>query len=358
MAYTIRKIQRKSGVVFSAIIKNQRGEHLKSKTFQRKGDAETWAKRIEADTEKKEALGLTGAGMTFADILDEYLMQWKGKDPSHGIRLAHWRRELGTYKIADISTALIRQKLKEFQNGKCKRGDGKGKTALLPKTRAPATVVRYRNILSGVFRYAIQEGYALSNPVSKVPCPAVDNKRVRYLSDDERDSLFDACKTSAWSRLYPLILLATCTGMRKSEMLNLKWRDVDFEQGLAFLATTKNGEPRVTPIPSPALNELKKIRGVGAALVFPSEMKPDQPMEFKKQWYKALEQAGIENFRFHDLRHTAASYLVMRGATLHETAEILGHKDLSTTQRYAHLSTEHKRNVAERVMGKIMGDGI
>lgn len=98
--------------------------------------------------------------MTFADILDEYLMQWKGKDPSHGIRLAHWRRELGTYKIADISTALNRQKLKEFQNGKCKRGDGKGKTALLPKTRAPATVVRHRNILSGVFRYAIQEGIA------------------------------------------------------------------------------------------------------------------------------------------------------------------------------------------------------
>lgn len=358
MAYTIRKIQRKTGIVFSAIIKNPRGEHLKSKTFQRKGDAETWAKRIEADAEKKEALGLTGAGMTFGDILDEYLMEWSGKDPSHGIRLAHWRRELGAYKIADISTALIRQKLKEFQSGKCKRGNGKGKTALLPKTRAPATVVRYRNILSGVFRYAIQEGYALSNPVSKVPCPAVDNKRVRYLSDDERDKLFEVCKMSAWPRLYPLILLATCTGMRKSEMLNLKWRDVDFEQGLEFLATTKNGEPRITPIPTPALNELKKIRGLGSALVFPSDIKSEQPMEFKKHWYKALEQAGIQNFRFHDLRHTAASYLVMRGATLHETAEILGHKDLSTTQRYAHLSTEHKRNVAERVMGKIMGNGM
>ncbi len=122
MAYTIRKIQRKTGIVFSAVIKNNRGQHLKSKSFQRKGDAETWAKRIEADAEKKEALGLSGAGMTFADILDEYLYQWKGKDPSHSIRLAHWRTELGAYKIADISTALIRQKLKEFQNGKCKRG--------------------------------------------------------------------------------------------------------------------------------------------------------------------------------------------------------------------------------------------
>ncbi|OAI19725.1 hypothetical protein A1507_06610 [Methylomonas koyamae] len=173
--------------------------------------------------------------MTFGDILDEYLMKWSGEDPSHGIRLAHWRRELCTYKIANTSTALIRQKLKKFQNGECKRGNGK----LLPKTRAPATVVRYRNILSGVFRYAIQEGYALSNPVSKVPCPAVDNKRVRYLSDDERDKLFEVCKICAWPCLYPLIQLATCTGMRKSEMLNLKWRDIDFEQGLAFLTTTK-----------------------------------------------------------------------------------------------------------------------
>ncbi|MGZ8907399.1 MAG: site-specific integrase, partial [Methylobacter sp.] len=172
------------------------------------------------------------------------------------------------------------------------------------------------------------------------------------------DRLFDTCKTSTWPRLYILVLLATCTGMRKSEMLNLKWRDIDFEQGLAFLPTTKNGSPRLTPIPTPALNELKKVRGIGSALVFPSELKPSQPMDFKKHWAKALKQANIEDFRFHDLRHTAASYLVMRGATLHETGEILGHKDLQTTKRYAHLSTEHKRGVAERVMSKIMGSEV
>jgi site-specific recombinase XerD len=89
-------------------------------------------------------------------------------------------------------------------------------------------------------------------------------------------------------------------------------------------------------------------------LIFASEKKSSQAMEFRKHWLKALKAAEIEDFRFHDLRHTTASYLVMNGATLYEVGEVLGHKNLETTKRYAHLSTKHKQALTDRVLGSLI----
>ena len=110
-------------------------------------------------------------------------------------------------------------------------------------------------------------------------------------------------------------------------------------------------------LPSPAMAALESWRAVGTGLVFPSETRPGQHFEVRKHWCAALDTAGIEDFRFHDLRHSAASYLVMNGATLNETAEVLGHKSIQTTMRYAHLSTEHKAKLTERIFGALMSDG-
>ena len=163
-----------------------------------------------------------------------------------------------------------------------------------------------------------------------------------------------ACRQSSWKPLYRLVLLAMTTGMRKAELMNLRWSDIDFTRAVAMLATTKNGEPRHCPIPSVALDELKAVRQVGDSLVFPSKKIPTQPFEFRKHWFKALGEAGIEDFRFHDLRHTAASYMVMNGMSLYETATVLGHKDTQTTARYAHLSIEHVSNLTEKAMSGIL----
>jgi len=121
-----------------------------------------------------------------------------------------------------------------------------------------------------------------------------------------------------------------------------------------MLATTKSGEPRHCPIPSVALNELKVVRQVGDSLIFPSEMILTKPFEFRKHWFKVLDKAGIQDFRFHVLRHTAASYMVMNGMSLYETATVLGHKDTQTTTRYAHLSIEHVSNLTEKAMSGIL----
>ena len=115
-------------------------------------------------------------------------------------------------------------------------------------------------------------------------------------------------------------------------------------------------------LPLPVFNELTKFRGIG--LIFPSVLKPWQPKEIKKLWASALKNSNLlypttdsRYFRFHDLRHTAASYLVMNGATLFETGEVLGHKSVETTKRYAHLSVEHKQKLTDRVFGGL-GDNF
>ena len=248
---------------------------------------------------------------------------------------------------------MVREALEALGKGLCKRGDGVGRAKNLDRNPAPATINRYRAVLSSMLKYAVSQGYITSNPVAKVPTKALNNKIVRYLSDTERQDLLAACRKSSWKPLYRLVLLAMTTGMRKAELMNLRWSDIDFTRAVAMLATTKNGEPRHCPIPSVALDELKAVRQVGDSLVFPSMKIPTKPFEFRKHWFKALDKAGIEDFRFHDLRHTAASYMVMNGMSLYETATVLGHKDTQTTARYAHLSTEHIASATEKVMNSV-----
>ena len=178
--------------------------------------------------------------------------------------------------------------------------------------------------------------------------------RVHFLSDVERERLLAACRQSEWPRLYLLVLMAMSTGMRKSEMLNLTWADIDFENCLAFLHDTKNGEPRVCPLPSATIGEMKQFRGIGPALVFPSPIKPEKPFEFKKHWKKAMDDAKVQNFVFHSLRHDFCSSIAMHGASMVEIAELAGHKDLQTTKRYTHLSVKHKQKVAEDIMQKVL----
>lgn len=146
--------------------------------------------------------------------------------------------------------------------------------------------------------------------------------------------------------------MALTTGMRKGELDQLRWNDIDFEKGLAMLSDTKNGAPRHTPIPTIIMDELKKHREIGNRLLFPSSTDPNKPFDYKKQWTNCLKTANIKKFRWHDMRHDVASTLARDGKTLKEIAEILGHKSLVSTDRYAHLSTAHKSQVLNDTMSK------
>jgi integrase len=135
--------------------------------------------------------------------------------------------------------------------------------------------------------------------------------------------------------------------------MHLKWSNIDLEMQTASVETTKNGLPKVMPLTDEVIAELERFIGQESELIFNSEIKTNKPYEFNKLWKKAIKSAQIEDFRFHDLRHTTASYLAQNGATLLEIADVLGHKQIEVTKRYAHLCIEHKSSLINRVMGSI-----
>ncbi len=153
-------------------------------------------------------------------------------------------------------------------------------------------------------------------------------------------------KASRNPYLYTVVVLALSTGARRGELLGLQWSDIDLKRGALIFRETKNGQVRTVPLTGKALELLSQSRGTG--LVFPTGI--------REAFESALRRAGIGNFRFHDLRHTFASYLAMSGASLSELAEALGHKTLSMVKRYTHLTEGHTRQVVARMNTAIFKD--
>jgi integrase len=144
------------------------------------------------------------------------------------------------------------------------------------------------------------------------------------------------------------------------EVMSLTWDRVDLKAGHITLERTKNGQRRIVPLNGEALaalGELGKVRRLDSALLFPSHGSPATPIDLRKPWEAAMTSAGIENFRFHDLRHTAASYLAMSGADMLTIADVLGHKTLQMVKRYAHLRDQHKAEAVARMNAMLFGHG-
>jgi len=221
---------------------------------------------------------------------------------------------------------------------------------------------------------AVKEwGWLPSNPMVAVQKPKEPRGRVRFLSDEERRKLLDACRESRNKALYDVVVLALSTGMRRNEIMTLTWDAVDLERGAVVLEDTKNGERRMVPLAGHALDRMRersKIRRLDTRLVFPAPMTPRKgakPIDIESAWQHALNRAGLgreveegeapksdeDILRFHDLRHSAASYLLMNGASLGELAEILGHKTLQMVKRYSHISESHASALVSRMNAAI-----
>jgi integrase len=166
------------------------------------------------------------------------------------------------------------------------------------------------------------------------------------------DKLLEAARASTWPRLYLLILMALTTGARRSELLGLRWPDVDLERRVARVATTKNSDPRMLPLPRAVIAELLRF-SAEAGLLFPGTRDATVPYYFHKPFINALRAAGLEDVTFHTLRHSCASVLARNGATLIEIGDLLGHRQLQMTKRYSHLATAHKAALVDRVLGDL-----
>lgn len=244
------------------------------------------------------------------------------------------------------------------------------KDKLIDGGRTPATANRYMAVLSHCMTYAKKDlKWVESNPCLDVSKGKESRGVVRFLSNDDLDSagkviaegertrLLKACKASSCKLLYPAVLLAMSTGMRRGEQMPLTWRQVDLKTGRIVIEDTKNGERRTVIATGPALAELKnlaKVRRIDCNLVFPGQK--GTPIELSKPWYAALKAADIEDFRWHDLRHSFASELAMSGATLAEIAEAMGHKTLAMVKRYSHLTEGHISKVVERMTSRVFGN--
>jgi len=213
-----------------------------------------------------------------------------------------------------------------------------------------ATVNRELTCLKHMFNKAIEWNGAEKNPVSKVKFFKENNGRLRYLFLEEIIRLIDCCPP----HLKPIVITAVCTGLRKGEIVNLKWDDVDFRNRILYIETTKNGEKREVAMNDYLTETLKSIKRNDVSLYVFCDKEGKPYYDFRKSFATALEKAGIKDFRFHDLRHSFASNLIMKGVDLTTVRELLGHKSIDMTLRYSHLSPDHKSK-AVKVMDSLMG---
>ena len=334
---TIQKIKRVKGVVYRVLIR-KKGIKAITKTFRTKKEALHFSQKIEGSVQEQIAFTSLDNNLTFKELVNDYLVkECTVKQPQErASKLEFWVKYIGIKQVSLISSSDV------YNTLDC-----------LPSHLSNATYNRYKAAASVVFNYACRQYNLISNPVQLIPSKREDNHRVRYLSTLERNRLLRACGMANWPKLYLLVLTAVTTGARRGELLSLRWNDIDFERQTAYVQTTKSGQPKVLPLTDNVIKELTKFRQQDISLIFNSEIKPDKAFCFNKQWKKALTLAEVDNFRFHDLRHTTASYLAMSGASLLEIADVLGHKQISVTQRYAHLCIDHKEKLINSVMSQV-----
>ncbi|MFC1607133.1 tyrosine-type recombinase/integrase [Candidatus Latescibacterota bacterium] len=210
----------------------------------------------------------------------------------------------------------------------------------------PATVNRMLAVLKHMFTKANEWDMVKQQAferVRKVKLLSVNNQRLRYLTEDECQRLIETC----YDHLKPIVITAINTGMRKTEILTLRWDCVDLQNRIIKLDVTKNGERREIPINNTLANTFKSLqRRLDTPYVFfDNNGRPFK--DVKGSFASALSRAKITDFRFHDLRHTFASHLVMVGVDIKSVQELLGHKTLTMTLRYAHLGADHRAKAVE-----------
>ncbi len=347
---TIRKRTRQDGKVsYQAIIRLQ-GHPPASASFPNKTSAKKWAQRTELEIrENRYSKHSEASKHLMSELIDRYIkhvLPQKRDAKNQERQLKVWKEKLGDKKISDVTSAVVVQVRDELAAERI-RGTG---------PRSGATINRFLAILSHVFTIAVRDWqWSDDNPVKGVSRLKEAPGRVRYLSDDERVALLNATEEIS-PILHCIVVLALSTGARRGEIMGLRWKDVDLKAGRAILHETKNSERRALALTSLALELLRqhaKVRQFDSDLVFPDPRDGSKPWPLESRWRKALKMAEIEDFRFHDLRHSAASYLAMNGATTAEIAAVLGHKTLQMVKRYAHLSDQHVSSVVERMNQKM-----
>jgi integrase len=298
----------------------RRGQPDITKTFEARRDAEKWARAVESAIDKGHFLDLQEAQRTtLGDLIARYVAEVTPHMKSataDTIRLnALKRNPIADWSMASLSALRVAtfrdQRLQQVSAG---------------------TVIRELAYLSAIINHARREwGINVQNPVQMVRKPGSPPSRTRVLANDEVSKLLEALaptgRRNPWTR--PAVQLALATGMRRGELLALRWKDVDLHARAAFLPDTKNGESRTVPLSSAAVEVLAALPRHISGVVFPVTA-----YTLDAAFKRGLRRAGLEDARFHDLRRTAITRMAERLPNVIELAAVSGHKSLMVLKRY------------------------
>ena len=328
------------------------GHRQVTKSFSSRQDAKVWARDLEAKLAKGEAADSEAERRTLEDLIEQYL---RVHEPVREVArvLKWWRDTYGRRKLAKVTGPWLTQIRDELSAGTYKIGP-KGKQK--ERERKASTVNRRIAYLRVALSYGVEIGWLSRSPRVKRLKEAT---RIRFLSDDELGRLTEALEACDERVMLPFTYCAISSGARAGELLGLEWKDVDLTRGVALIHKSKNSDGRKLYIRGQALeylttyNKVRNIKSPGVFLL--NSGAPLTHSVYGKLFREALAVAGIKDFRFHDLRHTAASFLAQNGATLLEIQQVLGHRTPAMTARYAHLVESHVESVVDRVMREKLG---
>jgi len=325
-------LYRRGKIFWFTIMQDGKRIQLSTKTDNKKLAEKAYAKvLIGFQEEQKSEQVCSRQRFTFSELAERYSSWAEGRQRS-------WKSSK-EYMVKQLTRRFMNCDLEYFTT----RTIEQFQTERLKKGNKPATANRLLATLSHMFTKAVDwdmiDEVALKG-IRRVKLLPENNKRLRYLSKEECNNLRDACD----EHLRPIVVTALNTGCRKGEILSLRWdTHIDLRHGFILLDKTKNGERREIPINGTLKAVFQGLaRRIDIPYVFFDHATGKPYKDVKKSFSTACRKGGIKDFRFHDLRHTFASHLVMAGVDITTVKELLGHKDIKMTLRYAHLAPSHK----------------
>jgi integrase len=327
---TIRKHRAKDGSVsFTATVRIKPFPPA-CKTLAGRKDVEAWARDLERELRKQRDRGGLRRDvpkMTVAQLITEFL-----EDPeTRGLRyydslallLAWWTGHYGATKVMELNVLQLRDARTTLKAG-----------------RAAGTVNRYLSAMRSAWNWGRAAGLVPQEQAWPSRLMLTEPKgRLRYLSDDELSRLLKAASEQS-PTMHAAILISIGCGIRQSELRRLKWADVDLERQRLRVLLSKNDESRSVYLPAATVDVLRAVkRGpvIGQTVIADEEGQPVEKEWLEYRWRLIRDAAGLADFRWHDMRHSCASFLAQQGATLLEIGSVLGHRSPTVTQRYAHL---------------------
>lgn len=212
---------------------------------------------------------------------------------------------------------------------------------LVSKICGKTTANRYLEILSKMFNMAVENEWLSKNPIKKTTKFKIQNYTVRYLTEDEEKRLFKYLKGD----LRNIVIVALNTGLRKSNILNLKWENINIEFKTIEITDNKSNKHLKIFMNKTLIDMFTSLPHVSEYVFINKQT--NKPYVKLRSWYTALRKAGIENFRFHDLRHTVCTRLIKNGVPLPTVQHIMGHSSIQTTMRYNHIESVDIKNAME-----------